>query len=162
MKEIQEILLQHVPRLCLLNYEPVGYTHQNQPCPWSFEYVYSPVSTIRNTCLGITSFVNDDEHLVLLDFLLPVNEENTKLIIEQITPLYKGLLVNSGNSYHFYSYKTYSYKNWQVEMYKALLIHGIDHRYIGHRLIDGYANLRISDYHGIDLTKPMPSIMQEI
>lgn len=152
---IQEMLLKHVPRICLLEYTPGTYTHPQIDAPYNFCYVTSPRQCITNT--GITSFVNDTEHLLLLDFTIPVTADNTKILRESIN--HKGLLVNSGNSYHFYSYQSFTIEDWKQEMYKALLLPGIDFRYIGHRLINGYGNLRITRSE----SKPvLPVVLEEL
>lgn len=89
-------------------------------------------------------------HIPLLDLDIPVDENG----IEKIREISLGLgikhaaILNSGRSYHFWGLELLSEEEWRKFMYRALLLDKIDRRWIGHRLIDGQANLRISEKGG--------------
>lgn len=56
-----------------------------------------------------------------------------------------GALVDSGRSFHFYGFRDMTKSQWREFMYRALLLAPLtDARYVAHRLIDGYAALRIT------------------
>ncbi len=157
---IQGCLFQYHKQLCLNVYTPnayeAGYIHP----PAYFRFINEPQELKKDDelCTGISSFVSNTQYLVLLDFTIPVHEENTVLLTKALNPR-KGLLVNSGNSYHFYDYKAYQLEEWKVEMYKALHLPGIDFRYIGHSLLCGYGTLRITTHYN----KPiLPTIIKEL
>ena len=55
-----------------------------------------------------------------------------------------GIIVNSGNSYHYYGRVLLSQSDWQLFMFYSILLGPYtDVRYISHRLISGYCILRI-------------------
>jgi len=89
-------------------------------------------------------------HIPLLDLDISVEENG----IEKIKEVALGLGINhaaildSGRSYHFWGLELQSEEGWQKFMYRALLLDRIDRRWVGHRLIDGQANLRISEKGG--------------
>ena len=67
----------------------------------------------------------------------------------------------SGNSFHAYSTKLLTHKEWLSFMGSLLLINPpnssiniIDNRWIGHRIMSGYASLRWSNNSGIYKTIP--------
>lgn len=136
---IQEKLLNHLPRISLLEYTYTHIPSHQKRGTDNIIYTNKPLTLVSNT--GICSFITHSSHILLLDFSCPVTDENTELLKKELP---KGLLVNSGNSYHFYGYEVLDFATWQARMHAALLLHGIDHRYIGHRLLDGYGTLRIT------------------
>lgn len=86
-------------------------------------------------------------HIPLLDLDMPIDENG----VEKIKEVALGLginhaaILNSGRSYHFWGLELLSEEEWRKFMYQALLLDRIDRRWVGHRLIDGQANLRISE-----------------
>lgn len=51
----------------------------------------------------------------------------------------------SGRSYHYYGLEPISEREWSEFLGHCSLFRGYtDNRFVGHRLIDGYASLRIS------------------
>lgn len=89
-------------------------------------------------------------HIPLLNLDIPVEENG----IEKIKEVALGLginhaaVLNSGRSYHFWGLELLSEEQWRQFMYHALLLDRIDRRWVGHRLIDDQANLRISEKSG--------------
>ena len=86
-------------------------------------------------------------HIPLLGLDIPVDENG----VEKIKEVALGLgiehaaVLDSGRSYHFWGLELLSEEEWRKFMYRALLLDRIDRRWVGHRLIDGQANLRISE-----------------
>ena len=85
-------------------------------------------------------------HIPMMDFNCEASPENLDKIQEFLEGIsQEGVVLASGRSYHFYGIKLMTKDESSVFFGKCLLLSGyIDHRYIGHRLIDGFANLRIS------------------
>lgn len=120
--------------------EVVSYVENSQPI--RIHEALKAISKVK-TRIGIF-------HIPLLDLDIPVDENG----IEKIREISFGLgikhaaILNSGRSYHFWGLELLSEEEWRRFMYKALLLDKIDRRWIGHRLIDGQANLRISEKGG--------------
>lgn len=89
-------------------------------------------------------------HFPLLDLDIPVTESGPASAEEVFTNLgvHSGAVLDSGRSYHAWGLELLSENEWQIFMHRALLLDRIDRRWIGHRLIDGQANLRISEKRG--------------
>ncbi len=89
-------------------------------------------------------------HIPLLDMDLPINEAGPNDAEEAVRGLgiQHGAILNSGKSYHFWGLELLSEVEWKTFMYRALLLDRVDSRWIGHRLLDGHANLRISQKRG--------------
>jgi len=92
-------------------------------------------------------------HIPMMDFRCEASPENLEKIKEFLTIIgQRGIILASGRSYHFYGVELLSEKNWLNFLGKCLLFIDpkdpnyiyTDPRYIGHRLMDGYAMLRIS------------------
>ncbi len=89
-------------------------------------------------------------HIPLLDLDIPV-EENGAASAEEVfvnLGIRSGVVLDSGKSYHAWGLDLLPDKDWHDFMYRALLLDRIDRRWVGHRLIDGQANLRISEKRG--------------
>jgi hypothetical protein len=96
-------------------------------------------------------------HIPMMDFLCSPSDANENLVISLVRRLEqpRGLLANSGNSYHFYGCNLFENDEWRRFLARALLLSPItDPRYIAHRLMDGFCNLRIVDRK----TSPIPNI----
>lgn len=89
-------------------------------------------------------------HIPLLDLDIAVEEGGPESIEEvaQGLGISSGAVLDSGRSYHFWGLQLLPDKLWREFMYKTLLLDRIDRRWVGHRLIDGQANLRISEKRG--------------
>src|SRR3989344_1656377 len=90
-------------------------------------------------------------HIPLLDMDLPIAEASADEAEEVARGLgiNSGAIVDSGKSYHFWGLDLLSENQWRTFMYRALLLDRVDSRWIGHRLIDGHASLRISQKRGV-------------
>ncbi|MEK6578869.1 MAG: hypothetical protein AABZ55_06555 [Bdellovibrionota bacterium] len=89
---------------------------------------------------GITGFIP------MMDFRIapnPTNLEKMSVVIQEIG--LPGLILGSGKSYHFFGTKLLTESEIQKFLGKCLLISPItDSRYIGHRMMEGSCDLRIS------------------
>ncbi|MEK7503061.1 MAG: hypothetical protein AAB556_01295 [Patescibacteria group bacterium] len=143
--------------------------------PEDFNFVFQALNNLQEIDLDITeiaSYVEEKDekirvhealkaiskvktkngifHVPLLDLDIPVDENG----IEKIKEISLGLgiehaaILNSGRSYHFWGLELLSDEEWRKFMYRALILDKIDRRWVGHRLIDGQANLRISEKGG--------------
>ncbi len=88
-------------------------------------------------------------HLPLIDFYCDKTIENLKNLYEIVATylhlIVNGVFLDSGRSYHFYSSSLMDEKIWVKFMAHCSLFDGyIDHRWVSHRLIDGFGCLRIS------------------
>ncbi|WP_435875451.1 primase 1D-like protein [Nonomuraea fuscirosea] len=85
-------------------------------------------------------------HLPMLDFRLkptPANLTSTVRVVEQLG--LGGVILDSGNSYHFYGLGLLAQAELQVFLAKALLFAPlVDHRWVAHQLIENSCLLRIS------------------
>lgn len=86
-------------------------------------------------------------HIPLLDLDILVDENGAASAQEVFTNLgvKSGAIINSGMSYHGWGLELLTDDDWRKFMAKALLLDRIDRRWVGHRLIDGQANIRISE-----------------
>lgn len=93
-------------------------------------------------------YVEDAVHIPMLDLEIPARKDNLQFAIESIKALgqKRGALVVSGASYHYYGLELLYLGEWQMFMYKSLLLDDVvDRRWVGHRLLDGFSNLRLSE-----------------
>jgi hypothetical protein len=84
-------------------------------------------------------------YIPMMDFKLNQSTSNLELLKEFLKRLaYKGIIVNSGASYHFYGFDFLDHAEWVKFMAESLLVPWSDSRWIGHSLIAGGGDLRIS------------------
>lgn len=86
-------------------------------------------------------------HIPMIDFNIEPSKENLKTVKNALKQIgqEKGVILNSGRSYHFYGLALISEKDWRFFIGQCLLLSPIiDARYIAHRLIDGECVLRLS------------------
>lgn len=118
--------------------------------------------------VAITSYLDDDKkpriheamkmvskvkthdgifHIPLLDMDIPVDESGGVSVLEVFTNLgvKSGAVVDSGKSYHGWGLELLTEDNWRRFLARALLLDRIDRRWIGHRLQDDQANIRVSE-----------------
>lgn len=94
---------------------------------------------------SIVETASDTRHLLLLDFACPVSAENQARLVRTIRRLeWTGCLLISGSSYHFLGDDLLSLEDWTTAMGLALLIDGIDQRYIGHAIASRRGALRLT------------------
>lgn len=86
-------------------------------------------------------------HIPLLDLDIPVDENGAASAREVFVNLGvpSGAIINSGQSYHGWGLELLTEDEWKRFMARALLLDRIDRRWIGHRLLDSQANIRISE-----------------
>jgi len=86
-------------------------------------------------------------HIPMMDFDCEISCEN----LEKIQTFLKisdkkGVILQSGRSYHYYGIELIPEREWLMFLGRCLLFMDYtDSRYIGHRIIDGYGSLRISE-----------------
>lgn len=98
-------------------------------------------------------------HIPMLDFKLTSVPENLS-IIENILKVLKqkGMILNSGKSYHFIGYTLITENELINLLSKFILIHPIsDKAWAAHQIIERSASLRISKKYGV-----LPSYIKEI
>jgi len=90
---------------------------------------------------------NEDLHLPLFDFHIPVSPENTEICKNVLKCLgLKGFILDSGKSYHFIGSIFLEESSFKKILYRALLFTPIiDRAWISHQLIQGYCCLRITE-----------------
>lgn len=75
------------------------------------------------------------QHLLLLDFAIPCSTQAQDELVGYLQECgWRGWLLESGASYHFIGATPMDPPAWRREMARALLIPGIDVRYMGHAL----------------------------
>jgi len=93
-------------------------------------------------------YVEDAMHIPMLDLEIPARKENLLFAVESIKALgqKKGAILVSGASYHYWGFELLYLDEWQTFMHKSLLLDDVvDRRWVGHRLLDGFSNLRLSE-----------------
>jgi len=85
------------------------------------------------------------KYIPMMDFKLHPNGDNLELLKRFLKRIAcKGIIVDSGASYHFYGFDFLDYARWREFMGKWLLAPWSDSRWIGHSLIANGGDLRIS------------------
>ena len=112
---------------------------------------------------------NDDDvlHIPMLDFECAISDKNLAKILEFIAEMNdQGLVLESGRSYHYYSFNLLQTEKWEKFMYRTGLFTGfIDSRHINHRLLSKEARLRLAKIEGSDryiMTPKVVSIKMKI
>ena len=119
----------------------------------------------RDKALVLCSKVETSEdeilHIPMLDFECVVSPKNLSKIRDFLTELREtGMILESGRSYHYYSFNLVSPNKWEKFMYRTLLFTGfIDTRHIGHRLLSREARLRLAKIEGSDRYLKTPSVI---
>lgn len=136
-----------------------------------FNYVKGRVAKLKEIDakkVNITSYLDDDKkpriheamkivsrvkthdgiyHIPLLDLDIPVDETGGVSVLEVFSNLgvRSGVVIDSGKSYHGWGLELLTDDEWRKFMARALLLDRIDRRWVGHRLLDGQANIRVSE-----------------
>lgn len=98
-----------------------------------------------------------ERYFPMMDFKAPSNADNLILINSFLEGIgIDGILVDSGLSYHFYGFAVMNYREWVAFMGKCLLAQWADSRWIGHSLLEGGGDLRISP---TKLKPKLPSVV---
>ena len=86
-------------------------------------------------------------HLPMIDFKCAPTERNIELAKKAFVKIGQtdGVLLNSGNSFHYYGERLMTEREWIVFLGHCLLLSDfIDTRYVGHALINNECRLRLS------------------
>jgi hypothetical protein len=106
----------------------------------------------RKEALAIYSLCREETgrefHIPMMDFRLEsaADDGQLDLLHSAVKGIrqHRGVIVNSGNSYHYYGLRLLSEMEWRWFMAGCLLLDPlVDIRYISHRLLAGKAALRI-------------------
>lgn len=82
---------------------------------------------------------------LLLDFSAPISDRNEDELCRYVRHCgWKGWLLVSGASYHFIGRDPMPLNAWRRAMARALLIPGIDHRFMGHALHNEEGAVRLT------------------
>src|SRR5207237_220139 len=87
------------------------------------------------------------KHIPMMDFRCEPSVRGQQIVLSSMKRLGQraGLVLESGQSYHYYGFDLMDECEWRDFMYRALLLTPfVDARYVGHRLLAGRARLRIS------------------
>jgi hypothetical protein len=94
-------------------------------------------------------------HIPMMDFRCEPSEASLRLVSSSMRRLgqSRGVVLESGRSYHFYGFELMTESEWLEFMYRSLLLTPFtDPRYIGHRLLGGTARLRVTSSQGKPVT----------
>ncbi len=86
-------------------------------------------------------------HIPMMDFRLTPSDRSLALVTNAMRMLGQadGVILESGQSYHYYGFHLLEEAEWLDFMYRSLLLTPFsDPRYIGHRLLAGTARLRVT------------------
>jgi hypothetical protein len=138
----------------------------------AFEWILSPkeisadgiVSLINGLPEGLGLVVSskvvlatkETAHIPMLDFRCPCSPGNARAIQKILSLLgeSRGILVESGRSYHYYGIELLSNSAWTRFMAQALLFAPIvDPRYVAHRIADGECRLKIASSRESNITR---------
>lgn len=103
-------------------------------------------------CSKVVMTNEEEWHLPLLDFHIPVSETNVRIVesVCRILGLLKGWILNSGESYHFIGGTPISYHDLEQMLYRALMYTPIiDKAWISHQLREHSCSLRIGKKNGL-------------
>jgi hypothetical protein len=115
-------------------------------------------------CSRVETFEDETMHIPMLDFECGVSDENLCELHEFITAVKeKGLILESGRSYHFYGFNLLSVDKWRDFMSMAGLFTGFtDNRHIHHRLLSKEARLRLAKIEGSDRYLLTPRVISVV
>ena len=103
-------------------------------------------------CSKVTSGENSVvKHIPMMDFRCEPSERSCSLVVSSMQRLgqKRGVVLETGRSYHYYGFDLLDVDEWQEFMHRSLLLTPfVDARYIGHRLLAGTARLRITGSRG--------------
>ena len=92
----------------------------------------------------------------MLDFRCPCSSGNAQAIQKVLTLLGqgRGVIVESGRSYHFYGTRLMTMPEWTNFMARALLFAPlVDPRYVAHRIADGECRLKLAANNNADIPR---------
>jgi hypothetical protein len=150
-------------------YVDLAILHDKSPDERTVEYKRDDLSvaniesmlrlTSPSEAVALSSKVRLDSgkiaHIPMMDFRCQYTEHNTQILRRALLALgqERGLLVESGRSYHFYGADLLSPENWVRFLALSILFSPVvDVRYVAHRLADGACRLRITPGPGKEFT----------
>ncbi len=97
------------------------------------------------TSILLTSIVQTNKgkrHIPMIDFIAGRESQTEELIRELSIP---GMLVNSGQSYHFYGYELFNEIEWRTftDELKGRFCRGVDNNWASFSLLQGFSMLRL-------------------
>ena len=101
-----------------------------------------------NRAIGNHVYVEGAMHIPMLDLEVEAKPENMQFAIDSIKALGQkhGVILMSGASYHYWGFELLTTDEWRAFMHTSLLLDDVvDRRWVGHRLLDGFSNLRLSE-----------------
>ena len=102
-------------------------------------------------------------HIPMLDFHCAASASGLRLAISALRALTeerRGLLLESGKSYHYYGFQLLTDKELATFLARAILLgHIVDRRWIAHQMIERACALRIGSGHGYE---SLPFVVAEI
>lgn len=115
-----------------------------------------------NLALGLESKCSFQDssfkYIPMMDFKLGQSTSSLELLKVFLHRLgYKGIIVDSGASYHFYGFHFLHHTQWVKFMGECLLVPWSDSRWIGHSLIAGGGDLRVS---ATELKPKLPTVCE--
>lgn len=144
----------------LRHYKPGRRRMTSIPCGNMFErQLAALVARERNKrqsvgiCSECTLRNGEVRHIPMMDFRCRIAQRNQELLVRGLQTLkHRGMLFNSGRSYHFYGYRLMTEREWVYFQGQCLLLGRLaDSRYVGHRILEGMCTLRLT---GDDRLKP--------
>lgn len=144
--------------------DPLHFYSAHELSEPDFRFPDSDDDEVLAICSRFTRADGSVGHLPMLDFRAeactePATTARTleliaKALIAACAP--DGVVLDSGNSYHYYGFDLVTEVKWRKFMLNCLLLEPIvDVRYIAHRLLSGGAALRITS----SSEKPMPHVV---
>lgn len=117
--------------------------------------------------LAISSLVElrsgEFRHIPMLDLHYAASSANLRMIVSAVNalkPRSRGLLLQSGKSYHYYGFELLTNEELTKFLASAILLGPIiDRRWIAHQLIEGACALRIGSGHGYE---SLPFVVAEL
>lgn len=116
----------------------------------------SKIDSIRHENLALCSTIinsqNQQFHLPMIDFHIPISPSNTNVVesVCRILELGKGWIIESGESYHFIGSHLSKWEELQEKLYKAIIFSPIiDTAWISHQLQEKTCSLRVGEKKGV-------------
>ena len=110
-------------------------------------------------CSTCTLMDGSTLHIPMIDFRILPDPQSLTIIRDGLREIRQtsGVILESGNSYHFYGFKLLEREEWAEFLGNCLLLAPLtDARYIAHRLVEGMGALRITRS---DLKEKIPCVV---
>ncbi len=103
-------------------------------------------------CSTIISSQNQQLHLPMIDFHIPISPSNINVVesVCKTLELGKGWIIESGESYHFIGSHLMKWEELQEKLYKAIIFSPIiDKAWVSHQLQEKACSLRVGEKKGV-------------